>query len=165
MSSKKSKSNTHGPPLRQTTLFHGFTGSSPQTPGRRSSTISRSKIVPIESSSSDELEAREIRLPKRALSNTPASNLDALNDAESYVQPLRTSSKRRRTFIPSDSSDDQGKVTVDRSSFLSVDESPYVDGDSPSRKGRLVLRREIKKHLLASDESENLADEVDEERM
>ena len=165
MSSKKSKSNTHGPPLRQTTLFHGFTGSSPQTPGRRSSTISRSKIVLIESSSSDELEAREIRLPKEAPSNTPASNLDALSDAESHVQPLRTSSKRRRTFISSDSSDDQGKVSVGRSSFLPVDESSYEDGDSPSRKGKLVHRREIKKHLLASDESENLVDEVDEERM
>lgn len=159
MSPKKSKSNTHG--LRQTTLFHSFTGSSPQTPGRRSS---RSKIVPIESSS-DELEAREIRLPKRALSNSPASNLDAISDAESHVQPLRTSSKRRRTFIASDSSDDQGKVTADRSSSLPVDESSYVDGDSPSRKGKLVHRREIKKHLLASDDSEDLADEVDEERM
>lgn len=163
MSPKKSKSNTHG--LRQTTLFHGFTGSSPQTPGRRSSTISRSKIVPIEPSSSDELEAREIRLPKRVLSNTPASNLDALSDAESHVQPLRTSSKRRRTFIASDSSDDQRKVTVDRSSSLPVDKSSCLDGDSPSRKGKLGNRREIKKHLLASDDSENLADEVDEERM
>jgi hypothetical protein len=155
MSPKKSKFNSNG--LRQTTLFHSsFTGSSPQIPGRRSS---RSKIVPIESSSSDELEAREIRLPKKALSNTPASNLDALSDAESHVQPLRTSSKRRRTFIASDSSDDQGKMSVDRPSSLPV------DGDSPSRKGRLVHRREIKKHQLASDDSENLADEVDEERM
>jgi hypothetical protein len=164
MSPKKSKSNTHG--LRQTTLLHGFTGSSPQTSGRRSSTISRSKIVPIESSSSDEVEAREIRLSKRALSNTPAINLDPLSDAESHVQPLRTSSKRRRTFIASDSSDDQGKVTVGRSSSLLVDESSYVDGDSASKKGKLVHRPEIKRnHLLASDESENLADEVDEERM
>ena len=154
MSPKKPKSNTNG--LRQTTLFHSFTGSSPQTPGRRSSTISRSKVVPIESSSSDELEAREIRLPKKALSNTLASNLDALSDAESHVQPLRTSSKRRRIFIASDSSDEQGKI--------SVDTSLPVDGDSPSRKGRLVHRREIKKQL-ASDDSENLVDEVDEERM
>ena len=138
--SPKSKSNIRG--LRQTTLFHGFTGSSPQTPGRRTSTISRSKIVPIESSSSDELEAREIRLPKKALSNTP----DALSDAESHVQPLRTSSKRRRTFIASDSSDDQGKATVDKSSSLPVDKSPYIDGDSPSKKGKLVHRHEIKKH-------------------
>ena len=159
MSPKKSKSNTRG--LRQTTLFHSFTGS-PQTPGRRSS---RSKVIPIESSSSDELEAREIRLPKRALSNTPASNLDALSDAENHVQPLRTSSKRRRTFVASDSSDDQEKVTVDRSLSLPVDESSYMDGDSPSRKGKLVHRREIKKHLLVSDDSEDLADEVDEERM
>ena len=157
MSPKKSKSNSNG--LKQTTLFHSFTGSSPQTPGRRSSTTSRSKIVPMESSSSDELEAREIRLPKKALSNTPASNLDALSDAESHVHPLRTSSKRRRTFIASDSSDDQGKISVDKPSSLPV------DGDSPSRKGRLVHRREIKKHQLASDDSENLADEVDEERM
>jgi hypothetical protein len=162
MSSKKSKYNTHG--LRQTTLFHSFIGSSPQTPGRRSS-FSRSKRVAIESSSSDELEARDIRLPKKAPPNTPASNLDALSDAENHVQPLRTSSKRRRTFIASDSSDDQGKVTVDRASSLLVDENSYVDGNSPSRKGKLVHRREIKKHLLASDESENLADEVDEERM
>ena len=155
----KSKSNTNR--LRQTTLF-SFTGSSsPQTPGRRSSTISKAKIVPIESSSSDELEAREIRLPKKALSNTPASNLDALSDPESHVQPLRTSSKRRRTFITSDSSDDQ----EDRPSSLPVDENSYVDGDSLSRKGRLVHRRKIKKHQLASDDSENLADEVDEERM
>ena len=156
MSPKKSKSNTNG--LRQTTLFHSFTGSSPQTPGRRSSTISRSKIVPIESSSSDDIEAREIRLPKKALSNTPTSNLDVLSDAESHVQPLRTSSKRRRTFIASDSSDDQGKISVDKPLSLPV------DGDSPSRKGKLVHRREIKKQL-ASDDSENLADEVDEERM
>ena len=164
MSPKKSKSKSSG--LRQTTLFHSFTGpgSSPQTPGRRSSTISRSKVIPIESSSSDELEARAIRLPKKALSNPPASNLDPLSDAESHVQPLRTSSKRRRTFIASDSSDDQGKVTVDRSSSLPVDESSYVGG-SPSRKRRLVHRREIKKDQLASDDSENLADEVDEERM
>ena len=160
MSPKKSKSNPNG--LRQTTLFHSFTGpgSSPQTPGCRSSTTSRSKIVPIESSSSDELEARKIRLPKKALSNTPASNLDALSDAESHIQPLRTSSKRRRTFIASDSSDDQGKVSVlDRPSSLPV------DGDSLLRKGRLVHRREVKKYQLASDDSENLADEVDEESM
>lgn len=156
MSPKKSKSNTHG--LRQTTLFHSFTGSSPQTPGRRSSTISRSKIVLIESSSSDELEAREIRLPKKALSNTSASNLDTLSDAESHPQPLRTSSKRRRTFIESNSSDDQRKVIVDASSSLLVGE-----GDSPSKKARLVHRHE--RHQLASDDSENLADEVDEERM
>lgn len=155
MSPKKSKSNTRG--LRQTTLFHSFTGS-PQTPGRRSS---RSKVIPIESSSSDELKAREIRLPKIPLSITPASNLDTLSDAESHLQPLRTSSKRQRTFIASDSSDDQG----DGPSSLPVEESSYVHGTSPSRKGRLVRRREIKKHQLVSDDSENLADEVDEERM
>ena len=156
MSPKKSKSNTNG--LRQTTLFHSFAGSSPQAPGRRSSAISRSKL---ESSSSDELEARQLRLPKTALSNTPASNLDALSDAESHLQPLRTSSKRQRTFIASDSSDDQG----DGPSSRPVDENSYLDGDSPSIKGRLVHRREIKKHQLASDDSENLADEVDEESM
>ena len=156
MSPKKSKSSSNG--LRQSTLFHSFTGSSPQIPGRRSSTTSRSKVVPIESSS-DELGAREIRLPKKAFSNIPASNVDALSDAESHVQPLRTSSKRPRTFIASDSSDDQGTISVGRPSSL------LVDGDSPSRKGRLVHRREIKKLQLASDDSENLADEVDENRM
>ena len=50
-------------------------------------------------------------------------------------------------------------------SSLSVDENSYVDGDSLSRKGRLDHRRKIKKHQFASDDSENLADEVDEERM
>jgi hypothetical protein len=159
MSPKKFKSNSNR--LRQSTLFHSFTGSSPQIPGRRSSTTSRSKVVPIESSSSDELRASEIRLPKKVFSNIPASNLDALSDAESHVQPLRTSSKRLHTFIASDSSDDQGKISVGRPSSLPV------DGDSPSRKGRLVHRREIKKRQLVSDsdDSENLADEVDEKRM
>jgi hypothetical protein len=159
MSPKKFKFNSNG--LRQSTLFHSFTGSSPQIPGRRSSTTSRSKVVPIESSSSDELGAREIRLPKKAFSNRdiPASNLNDLSDAESHVQPLRTSSKRLHTFIASDSSDDQGKISVGRPLSLPM------DGDSPSRKGRLVHRREIKKHKLASDDSENLADEVDEKRM
>ena len=162
MSPKKSKSNVNANRLRQTTLFHSL--SSPQTSGRRSSTISRSKIKAIESSSSDELQAREIRLPKKVLSNT---HLDALSDAESYVQPLRTSSKRRHTVVTSDSSDDQEKVSVEKKpSSPPADESSCLDGYSPSRKGRrLVHRREKEKHQFVSDESENLADEVDEERM
>lgn len=160
---KKLKSNTSR--LKQTTLFH--TLSSPQTPSCRSSTISGSKINAIESSSSDELQAREIRLSKRVRSDTPPTHLDTLSDNENHEQPLRTSSKRRRTFVTSVSSDDQEKVSLEKKPpSLPADESLCLDGCSPSRKGRrLVHRREKEKDQLTSDESENLADEVDKERM
>jgi hypothetical protein len=182
----------------------------------------RSKIDTIESSSSDDLQVREIRLlPKKVLSKNPATHLDAPSDAESHTQPLRTSSKRRRMFVSIDSSDEQEKISVGkRLSSPPVDESLYVDEYSPSRRGkshvqplrtskrrrtfvssdssdeqeeisveerpssppadeslsmdeysparrgrRLIHRRKIDKHQLVSDEAEDLAGEVEEERM
>ena len=141
--------------------------SSPEAPR---ATISRTKNDAIESSSSDELQIREIRLlPKQAPSKTPAIHLDDPSDAESDIQPLRTSSKRRRTFVASDSSDEQKRISVGkRSSSPRADEGlDMVDYATSKRRRRFVRHREIEKHSdeLASDEVENLADEVDEKRM
>lgn len=112
----------------------------------------------IESSSSDE------RLPTKTPSSTPAADLGAQSDVE---QPLRTSSKRRRVLVASESSEEQEKISVGKKPLSPpADESLYMNEHSPSRKGRrLAHRREIEKHHLDSDEAENLADEVDEERM
>jgi len=115
----------------------------------------------IESSSSDELQVREIRLlSKKEVSNTPAIHLDTTSDTGSHVQPLRISLKRRRTFVTSDSSDEQKKISVGKR----PSPSPAEEGSSKRGK-RLVRRCETEKYQLASDEAENLADEVDEERM
>lgn len=128
-----------------------------------------SKLDTVESSSSDELQelqTREIRLPQKLLSKAPENHPDSPSDTEGHVQPLRTSSKRRRTFVTSESSDEQEKISVERR-LLSppAEENSNMDGYSPSKKGRrIVHRHEAEKPQLASDE-ENLADEVDEERM